>query len=231
LPAPPAEHRGAVIGFFGVHWAFIIRAGSIWTALNFTMRIRPRPRTERRGERRETTFSALAEGFNYVIHDRLIFGLLLAEMLLPFLVYPYLQFLPVFAREVLGGDARVYGALASGFAIGAIPGAFIIASLGDFKRRGLLMILAAGAYMAGVLLFTRATFFPVAWGFLIFAGLFGVMTQTLVQALIQLNVRTDVRARTLSLTMGNSALRLLGRSAWARPSRHWDHRMAWRSLS
>jgi hypothetical protein len=37
------------------------------------------------------------------------------------------------------------------------------------------------------------------------------MTQTLVQTLIQLNVRTDVRARTLSLyTMGNSALRPLG---------------------
>jgi MFS family permease len=202
---------GAVIGFFGVHWAFIIRATSIWTALNFTMRIKPKPRMQGRGERRETTFRALLEGFNYVIHDRLIFGLLLAEMTLPFLVYPYLQFLPVFASEVLGGDARTYGALASGFAIGAIPGAFIIASLGNFRRRGLVMVLAAIVYMTGVLLFTRTTVFLVAWAFLILAGVFGVMTQTLVQSLIQLNVRTDVRARTLGLyTMGNSALRPLG---------------------
>ncbi len=202
---------GAVIGFFGVHWAFIVRAISIWTALNFTWRISPKPRTQGRGERRETTFRALAEGFRYVVHDRLILGLLLAEVLLPFLIYPYIQFLPVFAREVLHGDARVYGALASGVGIGAIPGGLLVASLGNFRRKGLVMVLGAAGYIGGVILFTRSTSFPLSWGLLIMTGVFWVITTTLVQSLIQLNVRTDVRARTLGLyTMGQSALQPLG---------------------
>ncbi len=201
----------AVIGFFGVHWAFIVRAVSIWGAFNFTIRIRPRPANQNRSEPGSTTWGALIEGFRYVVHDRLIAGLLLAEVLLPFLVYPYLQFLPVFAREVLHGDARVYGALASGFAIGAIPGGLIVASLGNFRRKGLVMLAAAAAYMVAILLFTRSTVFPLSWGLLILAGLVGVVTQTVGQTLIQLNVRTDVRARTLGFyTMCRSALQPLG---------------------
>ncbi|HLC43052.1 MAG TPA: hypothetical protein VJO34_15675, partial [Methylomirabilota bacterium] len=65
--------------------------------------------------------------------------------------------------------------------------------------------------MGGVILFTRSTFFPLSWGLLIMTGVFWVITTTLVQSLIQLNVRSDVRARTLGLyTMGQSALQPLG---------------------
>lgn len=201
---------GAIIGFFGIYWAFIVRAGAIWSSLLFTLRISPRPRLEA-PRRRETTWREFLEGLRYVRSDRLILGLIAAEVLLPFLIYPYIQFLPVFARDVLGGGAEVYGALASGVGIGAIPGGIFLASLGNFRRRGQLLLVAGWAYMGSVLLFSQSRSFPLSWGLLILAGVFWVMTTSLVQALIQLYVRTDVRARTVALySMGNSALQPLG---------------------
>ena len=202
---------GAVIGFFGVHWAFIVRAASIWTALNFTVRIRARPPARERSERQQSTLKALAEGLRYVVHDRLILGLLLAEVILPVLVYHYVQFMPIFATEILHGDARMYGALASGAGIGGIPGGILVASLANYRRKGRLFFLVAAAYLCGVITFTRMTSFPLAMVVLIINGVFLVMTNALVQSLIQLNVRPDVRARTLGLyTMGQSALQPLG---------------------
>ena len=200
-----------IIGFFGVHWAFIVRAGSIWTALNFTLRITPKPRAQPSGERRESIFRAVAEGFRYVRHDRLILGLLLAEVLLPFLIYPYFQFLPIFAKDVLHGDVRAYGALASGGGAGNIVGGLLIAGLTGIRRKGLLMLVTSACYIGGVLLFTRSTVLALSFGLLVVTGFFHVITTTLVQALIQLHVRSDVRGRTLSLyTMGQSALQPLG---------------------
>jgi hypothetical protein len=55
------------------------------------------------------------------------------------------------------------------------------------------------------------TYFLLAMAVLIANGVFLIMTNALVQSLIQINVRPDVRARTLGLyTMGHSALQPLG---------------------
>jgi hypothetical protein len=154
---------------------------------------------------------ALREGIYYVVHDRLIRGLLLAEVIMPVLVYQYIQFMPIFAKEVFGGGAATYGALASGSGIGGIPGGILMASLSNFRRKGLLFFGVATAYLGGVLLFTRISYFPLAMLVLIMNGVFLIMTNALVQSLIQLNVRPDVRARTLGFyTMGHNALQPLG---------------------
>lgn len=73
------------------------------------------------------------------------------------------------------------------------------------------MLLTSACYIGGVLLFTRSTVLALSFALLVVTGFFHVITTTLVQALIQLHVRTDVRGRTLSLyTMGQSALQPLG---------------------
>jgi MFS family permease len=55
---------------------------------------------------------------------------------------PYTTFMPVYAEDVVGLDARGLGILVGAPSVGSLISALVLASMGDFKGKGRLTLVA-----------------------------------------------------------------------------------------
>mgnify|MGYP001176973552 CR=1 FL=1 len=87
------------------------------------MRVTPQARVNRR----TAVLASLSEGFRYALGSPAIRTLLLLLALVSLAGASYVQLLPIFAQDILRGDARTQGFLVSAAAVGALTGALYLA--------------------------------------------------------------------------------------------------------
>ena len=114
------------------------------------------------------------------------------------LVLPFITLLPVYAKVIFKGNAATFGYLNSAIGLGAIAGAFFLASSkGGYALQRVLFINLL-IFGAGLILFSHTTNLPVALFFAMVTG-FGMMAQTTVSnTIIQTNVSVEMRGRVIS---------------------------------
>jgi predicted MFS family arabinose efflux permease len=118
-----------------------------------------------------------------------------------FLGSPLLTFLPVFAKDVLGGDVAQYTRLMSWAGAGAVAGALGVAWLGKFQHMG-RAVLALQVAMGVVIILFANTRLPLANALLLFTGgACMVMVFATLQSLVQLRAPNELRGRVMSIYM------------------------------
>lgn len=204
---------GAIIGFVGVAYCFFVLAfvkgvSSVFTFMIRSSAGRPNSRT------RESFLRSFIAGIRYASSNQAILGLLLINIVRPLLLLPYLQYLPVFAKDVFcaGNEdwASCYGILASAAGIGAIPGGLLVASLGNFRGKGTAMIVGLLGWHLMVLIFSRQTNLWLGFACLLLVGVCLVFASTLNTTLLQLWTREDMRGRVNALQSMEQAFQPLG---------------------
>lgn len=221
---------GVVIGIFGVGYCFIVLSAMKVASTAFTVMIAASAGGRPRVRKSESYFTTLIQGVKYALSDHVILALLLLNTVKPLLILPYIGFLPVFAKDVFYGSGEAgwrtgigfldaiagrgwaagYGLIASGLAFGSIPGALLIAYLGNFRGRGLALIIGLMGYDIMVLLFSRQSFLWFGWVCLIGAGVANIVFMTLFQTLLQLWSRDDMRGRVMAFQSMEQGLQPLG---------------------
>lgn len=152
----------------------------------------------------------LKEGVNYILHSPLILSLL-AMAFVPLLFgLPYLNLMPVFAVDVLNVGAPGLGMLMTCAGAGALVGSLGIASLGDFKRKGMLLLALALAFGLTLALFGASHSYALSLAVLVGAGAGGAGYMSVNNTLIQSNVPHRVMGRVMSIYMMTFALMPLG---------------------
>jgi MFS family permease len=111
----------------------------------------------------------------------------------------YIPLLPSFARDVLGGDALVFGTLAATNAGGALCAALILALFGDRLPRVKLMTVALLSYSIFLGSFTLARDLLPALLLLAGVGWAGITTLTISNTLLQAIVPDALRGRVMSV--------------------------------
>jgi MFS family permease len=146
----------------------------------------------------KNVFAALQEGLAYIKDTPSIAFILVMLGLVSLLVLPFSTLIPVYAKDIFHGTASTFGIIDSAVGLGAFSGALFLASLkpaADYRK-----ILAVNTFVfgAGLLLFSHATYYPLA---LLFAAVtaFGMMSQiTLSNTIIQTAVAPAMRGRVIS---------------------------------
>ncbi|MBI2864231.1 MAG: MFS transporter [Chloroflexi bacterium] len=95
---------------------------------------------------KSSMFDDMKEGLDYVRSNEIILALVLLALVPMVLGAAYQMMMPVFAKDELGIGPEGLGILTSAPGIGAFVGATAIASLNSFRRRGLLLLTAAGLF-------------------------------------------------------------------------------------
>ncbi len=108
------------------------------------MRVQPNPRVGRQ----TAVLENLKEGFRYAFGFAPIRSLLLLLALVSLAGASYAQLLPIFAEQILHGDARTQGFLVSAAAAGALAGALYLA--GRHSVRGLGRVIAWAPAVCGI---------------------------------------------------------------------------------
>jgi len=112
--------------------------------------------------RRASTGKTMGEGLRYIRSNTTTLTLLLMSACVSLFALPYFWLMPVFARDVLGVGEAGYSQLMMVTGVGGLGGALAAAKLGDFKRKGWLLIGSALTFTITLILFATSKSFPLA---------------------------------------------------------------------
>ena len=137
--------------------------------------------------------------FAYVFGNELLLGLILLGLIFPLFVNSTVQLMPVYAVEILHVDARGLGILMSSVGIGAVLGSLSLASLSDFSKKGISLVIVAILAGISIIALGNSNVLLISMGILLFMGIFNISGRVLIQTLLQLNTNDLFRGRILSL--------------------------------
>jgi MFS family permease len=150
---------------------------------------------------KRTLWHDLLEGLKYVRNRPRVSSLLLLSAVHSLFSAPYFAFVPYYARDVfkLGESGLAWMMGTSG--AGAFFGALLVAYLGDFKRKGWLVL--GGAFVASMCVtgFALSTNLRVSLVFLFFIGFAIVVSVATTNTLLQKLVTDQMRGRVMSMFM------------------------------
>ena len=141
----------------------------------------------------------LKEGFRFIRENRMVTALLTLTAVVSIFSMSYMVLMPIFARDILKVGARGLGYLMSAAGFGALVGALMISSLGDFRTKGKLLLTGNLTFCVMLALFSFSKLMPLSIILLIGAG-WGMMTNmALTNTLIQTAVPDQLRGRVMSV--------------------------------
>jgi predicted MFS family arabinose efflux permease len=194
-----------VIGVAGVYYV-VVFCFFISAALLFML-----PAVSNFRDRAVTSIRVdLIEGLRYIYHSAIIRTLLAMAFVSMAFGLPYMNLMPVFAVDVFDVGEVGLGLLLGMAGLGALVGSLIIASLGDFRKKGLLLIGLAIGFGFTVAMFGFSGSYPVSLVLLIAVGLLGTGYLAINNTLIQSNVPHELLGRVMSIYVMTFAMMPLG---------------------
>jgi MFS family permease len=192
---------GALIPLLGMSGAYALIAGVYLVDVLVLARMKSAQHV--RTEVLESPVRSLLAGFRYVWGNRTVLVLLAIACLLNLLAAPYrYAFLPVFARYILDAGPTGYGMLTAMAGVGALVAGLWVVSLGNFKRKGRLLVWSALAWPASLLAFATSTDYSLSLVLVFAAGLTQAIVWTVIATLILSNTTQAMRGRVMGLRTG-----------------------------
>jgi len=188
---------GILIAWVGEGWCFFINGISFvaviagLTAIRIQKKLRPR--------RFGSILSQLREGLGYSWSFLPIRYLITLVALSSFFGLPFQALLPVFAAEILQGDAQLLGLLTGALGAGALSGAIFLASRQNLNNIPRITFLTAMLFAAGLAAFALSSFIVLSMIALVITGFGMIVHFNATNSLIQNISDEDKRGRVISL--------------------------------
>ncbi|HUP57879.1 MAG TPA: MFS transporter [Bdellovibrionota bacterium] len=190
---------GLLIPFLGEAGCFALN-GLGYVAIMAGLLMLNLPRHSRPPGDRVRPFSDMRESLSYLKQEPRIVRMLVAASLLTLFGYPYNVLLPIFAKDILHGDAHTLGWMSAAVAVGAVlvalaPGRLVVPGR-PVRGAIALRIALVGVAFAGLGL---STAFWLSVAMLLLAGYSSMGAYLAVNNTIQQNVRDSMRGRVMSI--------------------------------
>ncbi|MBA3943506.1 MAG: MFS transporter [Herpetosiphonaceae bacterium] len=187
---------GLLLNIVGAGWLFMINALSYLAVIGALFAMRNVPTNP---PRNTSLANALFGGFRYVWQHKLLLGLLLLSITASLFGRSYQQLLPIFADDVWHTGPGGYGALLSAGGAGALIGAFIMSSIREIKRQGLVLLGSGLITCLALAAFALSPQFIPGLVLLAIVGIAVSVFGTMIATMLQLDVPSELRGRVLSL--------------------------------
>ena len=149
---------GFLFARYGAEWAYVLIVGMYLVAIVLMFAVPVRGAGASRSRRRS---GSPLEGFRYVKQEPAIRNLLLVGLVITVFGQPFQHLLPL-AQEFLMIEADGIGLLFTFFGAGSLLGSTTAASLGDFKRKGLLLVGFFTLFGLGVVGFAASSWYVLS---------------------------------------------------------------------
>lgn len=186
---------GFVLAAFGEEACFLLNAASYLAVLLALLAIRAPVHVGQAG----SALAALRDGFAYVLSHREIRGQLLVVAAVSFLVTPYMVMMPLYAREILGGDARVFGLLVASAGAGSLVASLYLASRSSTQHLQRLVFAAVMATGAALCLFAVNRLLMLAFPIVMLLGASVILTIAGSNTLVQTRLHDAYRGRVMAI--------------------------------
>jgi MFS family permease len=187
---------GFTIAAFGENACFFLNAVSF---VPFLAAILALPRSPRKPRRTRSSWIDLRIGLRFAFRDRLLPSLLAVSASLAVFGTPAVTLAPLYARRLLSVGPRGLGGMLSAVGVGAVATALVLAALGDFPRKGLVLVVASAAFAVSVAGLALAPSYPAALASLAMLGGAMMSSSSIINTLMQKRAPDKLRGRVISL--------------------------------
>jgi MFS family permease len=190
---------GAIIGFSSVAGALGFQAIVLGLALLLTFGL-----SARAGSSTASAAAArggLLDGLTHCWERPVLRDLLILATIPTLTVFPYIQLLPVYARDILDIGPQGLGLLLASSGSGAVVGALMVANTGRLRRMGPFLLITTIVYCLVIVAFAVSSTVWLSVPLLVLAGVTGAAFFSLNNTLLQLHVDDDIRGRVMGVYM------------------------------
>lgn len=187
---------GIALANWGATWCFSLNGLSFVAVIISLLVIHTRFMPAKTGD---SMLTSMKQGIAFIRKQPAMEALIALAFCMTLLAIPLLVFLPVFARDVLHGNAQTFTVLLSSSGLGSIAGALTVAGMGRFKNQGrgaLLLLILLGGLITGFAL-SRTLVLSAVMVF--FAGGALMMVFATISSLVQLITADQMRGRVMSV--------------------------------
>ncbi len=186
---------GALIEAVGPGWQYLGVGASYLGSAAVLLVIGRSARTAQ--PQREPVLQNLAGYIRFLRQNRTLLVLMCLASITEVFGFTHMTLLPVFAKEVLGVGPVGLGYLTAVRQAGGLLGLALLANLKDYRRKGLLMFLIAGAFGVGLMAFSVSSALVYFIVVLAAVNACAMSVDTLYKTLMQTNVPDEQRGRAM----------------------------------
>jgi len=193
-----APLAGVIISLYGTSPLFGARAIGMVLALMWLFKASVPPPT-RGGSGNKAFWNNLSLGLKYALGNSLIAAMILVFALREFQADMTKVFLPFFATDILNSGALGFGYLNAAHGMGGLLGLFVLASLGNFRRKGWLIIIAGLITGLFLMVFAISHWLILSLVLLMVANISGTAFENVNRTVLQTITPDEMRGRVMSL--------------------------------
>jgi MFS family permease len=188
---------GFLLAVIGAAWCFTIN-GISFLAVIFGLALMKMP-PHQAEHNPASPWQQLVSGVKYTVKNRDMAALILISLVFSVFGISYTTILPAFVEKILHQGAEAYGWVTAVSGIGAVTGAFLLASQFGQGRRGKILVVTNLAFPIILIAFSISSFFPLALLWALGLGLGFMMQFTNLNTLLQTRVADAFRGRVMAL--------------------------------
>lgn len=191
---------GLLIAWLGTAICFLVQTvGFIW-ALVMSYRLKLPAQVTAAQQVKASVTSNIVDGFSYIRSLPVLSGLMIMAAVPTILAMPYLQMLPVFARDVLEIGSTGLGMLMAASGTGALAGALLFAAYGSrIRRQGRFMVITASLFGIWLALFAFSPWWQLSLVLVALTSACSAVYMAQNNTVIQLMVADEYRGRVMSV--------------------------------
>ena len=188
---------GYLIYRFGIGSSYIFAACCSIIGLGFLYFVKVESRILSAAN--ESFWFSTKQGIKYIFTRKNIRELLLLSLIMEAFGFAHLIILPVVAKDVLFVDAMGLGILSAASGVGATVSTLLVAFLGDFKYKSLLLFITAIFSGVGLVLFAFSSWFILSTILVAWVGGSLMAYDVTMGTMIQLSSKEEMRGRVLGV--------------------------------
>lgn len=188
---------GLIIELFGKEWPFFVLSGVFTVAILLVGLIRG-VRTKRVAQEL-TIWRNILGGIQIVRNNRVVLALMMMAATCEMFGFSFPVLVPVFARDVLKVGAVGMGMINAFRSGGGLMAGLVLASLGDFKHKGRLLLGVYLMFGVGLVFYANSPIYALALVFMGIVGMSAAGHDAMSQVLLQLNVEEEQRGRAMGI--------------------------------
>jgi MFS family permease len=188
---------GLLIASVGSGYCFLIDGLSYIAVIAALLAMKIKPWTV--SVTNDSPWERVKEGFVYAFSFPPIRAILLLSALVSLMGLQNTILVPIFAKEILKGNAEILGFLMAASGLGALSGGIYLATRKTILGIGKLIAIAPGILGIGLIAFSLSRFLPLSLFTMLFVGLGTILQIAASNTFLQIIVEEDKRGRLMSL--------------------------------
>jgi len=187
-----------IMASFGAGWCFLLNGFSFMAVITSLLKVEVPPHVKKKVSD-NNMLKEIKDGLKYMVREPALLQTILMVFIIGVFIFNFNILIPVFTKNILHQEAKIYGLLMSALGVGSLVGALMVSV--KSKSGPNMKILLRSSIMVSLMLilisFTRTYYYTAI--LLVITGIFNLWFTTTANSTLQMTTKNEYRGRVMSV--------------------------------